>query len=113
MDFLRLSDDKRALAKLVESDPYYQNMEEDAYDVVANYANAEKIVTKKEYYVDEKGKINMCTAIKELMKDSEVDGFIKALQTMGQNDDDIIAKLCEHFDITSEDAHERIAQLKL
>ena len=65
-------------------------MEEEAYDVVANYANAEKIVTKKEYYVDENGKINMCTAIKELMKDSEVDGFIKALQTMGQNDDDII-----------------------
>ena len=34
-DFIRYSEDKVALQKLVESDAYYHSMEEDAYDVVA------------------------------------------------------------------------------
>lgn len=112
LDFLRLSKSKKELVNLVENDPYYQSMEEDAYDVVANYANAEKIVDKKEYYIDDGGKMNMCTAIRELMEDSKLEGFIKALQTVGQSPEQIVEKLCDNFDITPEDARKQLEQLR-
>lgn len=33
-DFIRCAEDKELLKELVENDAYYQNMEEDAFDVV-------------------------------------------------------------------------------
>ena len=39
-DFIRCSNDKNALKKLVETDDYYKNMEEDAFDVAVQYTNA-------------------------------------------------------------------------
>lgn len=70
LDFLRFSDDKKKLKQLVETTPYYQSMEEDAYDVVVNYANVKGLIKAKEYCVDDGGRMNMCTAIKEMMEDS-------------------------------------------
>lgn len=73
-DFIRCSEDKHKLKELVEQDNYYSNMEEDAYDVVANYTNAEELIAAKEYYEREDGKLDMCKAIKDLIADGRAEG---------------------------------------
>ena len=72
-DFIRCSEDKHALYKLVEQDDYYKNMEEDAFDVVSHYANAAELLEVKDYYGKE-GKVDMCKAIRDLMEDSRAEG---------------------------------------
>lgn len=73
-DFIRCSEDKKALKKLVESDGYYSSMEEDAYDIVVHYTNATELVEAKEYYSGKEGKVDMCKAIKELIADGREEG---------------------------------------
>ena len=73
-DFIRCAEDKKALAQLVERDIYYQHMEEDAFDVVVNYANATELVKAKDDYGKD-GKVDMCTAIREMMADSREEGI--------------------------------------
>lgn len=72
-DFIRYSDNKKALKELVTKDEYYQNMEEDAWEIV-QYAKVEKLINVKKYY-GEDGKINMCQALIEWMEDERREGF--------------------------------------
>lgn len=74
LDFLRNAKDKEKLKELVENNPYYKSMDEDAYDVVANYANVKKLAEVKDEYKDVEGRMNMCTAIREMMEDSKLEG---------------------------------------
>ena len=48
-DFIRCSEDKRKLAELVNNDSYFQNMDEDAFDVVSRYTNSRELILIKEY----------------------------------------------------------------
>lgn len=73
-DFIRCAEDKKALAQLVEKDTYYQHMEEEAFDVVVNYANATELAAAKDDYGKD-GKVDMCTAIREMMADSREEGI--------------------------------------
>lgn len=61
------------LKQLVETDSYYQNMEEDAFDVVVQYANVTELVGVKNYRRED-GRVDMCTAIREMMEDSRQEG---------------------------------------
>ena len=74
LDFLRNAKDKTKLKQLVENEPYYKSMDEEAYDVIANYANVKKLVEVKDEYKEMGGKMNMCTAIREMMEDSKTEG---------------------------------------
>lgn len=85
-DFIRCSEDKEALKQLVESDCRYQNMEEDAFEIVALYTNAEEIMQVKENWRKD-GKINMCTAIKELIAEGRDEGI-----SIGRNEGIAIGK---------------------
>lgn len=73
-DFIRCSENKEALAQLVKGDDYYASMEEDAFDVVVHYTNATELVKVKDYCRKE-GKIDMCTAITELIADGRNEGM--------------------------------------
>lgn len=73
-DFIRYSDNKKALKELVTKDEYYQRMEEDAWDVIVQYAKVGKLIDVKKYY-GEDGKINMCQALIEWMEDERREGF--------------------------------------
>ena len=72
-DFIRCSNDKNALKKLVETDDYYKNMEEDAFDVAVQYTNATELIEAKEYY-EKEGAVNMCRALTELIEDGKQEG---------------------------------------
>lgn len=92
-DFIRYSEDKNALKQLVETDAYYQNMEEDAFDVVACYINAEELVWAKNYH-RKYGKVDMCTAIKELIADGRAEGIIEGkMEGKAEEKAEIIRKM--------------------
>lgn len=58
-DFIRCSGDKKKLKDLVESEPAYQEMDEDAYEMAAAYADAKELITMKKFRGKD-GKVNMC-----------------------------------------------------
>ncbi|MGN0141186.1 MAG: hypothetical protein ACI4AD_03100 [Roseburia sp.] len=62
------------LGQLVENDAYYRHMDEDAYDVVAWYTNSTELMQTRDYQRED-GKIDMCTAIREMMEDSRREGM--------------------------------------
>lgn len=72
-DFIRCSEDKRKLAELVNNDSYFQNMDEDAFDVVSRYTNSRELIKIKEYKRKD-GKYNMCKAIQDMIEDSREEG---------------------------------------
>lgn len=74
-DFIRCSEDKKKLKELVDRNDYYKNMEEDAFDVAAHYTNAVELIKRKNYYEGKDGKVDMCTAIKELIADGRNEGI--------------------------------------
>ena len=81
---------------LVEHDPYYHKMNEDAFDVVIKYTNSKELVSLKLYDVDG-GKKDVCKAITDLMQDSREEGiaFAKietAKRLLGLLADDVIAE---------------------
>ena len=80
-DFIRFSNDKKALRKLVESDEYYKNMEEDAFDVAVQYTNATELIEAKEYY-EKEGEVNMCKALTELIEDGKLEGREEKLREL-------------------------------
>ncbi len=73
-EFIRCSEDDQALLELVKRDPYFGNMEEDAFEAVVQYTNATELIGVKEYYRKD-GKINMCTAITKLIADGRNEGL--------------------------------------
>ena len=72
-DFIRCASDRDAMKKLVEQDDYYKNMEEDAFKVAVQYTNATELIEAKEYHGD-KGGIDMCQALKELIAEGREEG---------------------------------------
>lgn len=74
LDFIRLSGSRDALRELVESDPYYRQMEEDAFRVAACYAGADGLLRMKEHNRNG-GKIDMGSAIKEMIEEGKAQGW--------------------------------------
>ena len=73
-DFIRCSHDKKALKKLIESDPAYQSMEEDAFDVMVQYGEAEELAEMKDEF-RKKGRINMCKGLADWIAEERAAGM--------------------------------------
>ena len=119
-DFIRYSKDKEKLRKLVQNDPAYQNMAEDAYDMVVEYTHAEEMISVKKYYGKD-GKVNMCEALTALIEDGRQEGIsqgieqgIKALietcQDLGLTQGDTSSKVQEKFSLSMEKIQEYIGK---
>lgn len=72
-DFIRFSKDKKKLKELIEHDPAYAFLEEDAYDMVAGYAGEEEMFRIKDKY-KKGGKIDMCQGLREWIEDERNEG---------------------------------------
>lgn len=72
-DFIRYAEDKNTLFDLVTKEPYYQEMDEEAFEVVSNYTNLEGLVKNNEE--ERGGKKDVCKAIIDLMEDSRIEGI--------------------------------------
>lgn len=80
-EFIRCSNDKKALKELVKTDDYYKNMEEDAFDVGVQYTNATELIEAKEYY-EKEGAVDMCKALTELIEDGRNEGREEKLKEL-------------------------------
>lgn len=98
-DFIRCSEDPVKLRALVENDSAYQNMEEDAYDVITCYTMAKELVRAKEYCT-KGGKIDMCKALTELIAEGRTEGRMEALKAL--------IETCRELGVSYEDALERM-----
>jgi len=72
--FLQCAKDRDKLKELVEHDGTYQELEEDAYDMIATYTKAEEFIAIKDKY-RKKGRVNMCQALKELIEEGRLAGI--------------------------------------
>jgi len=121
LDFLRFSKDRKALKEYIENEPYFQHVDADVFRVLDNYANLKRLNIQEEDY---EGGIDMCTAIREMLEESELkgltegraegraegkmEGFIIALNTLHLSSSATIEKLCENFDLTPEEAAKEV-----
>lgn len=72
--FLKYAKDKTKLKELVANDRTYQELAEEAYDMIAVCTHAEELIAVKKNY--EKGdKVDMCQAIKEMLEDERMLGL--------------------------------------
>ena len=99
---------------MVTNNPLYKEMEEDAYDMVAGYANAEELIGVKEFYRKD-GKIDMCEALTALIEEGREEGreegiraFILLCESFGVARENTLQKLKENFNITDEKAEEEV-----
>lgn len=121
-EFIKYSSDKRKLRQLVQSDPAYQQMDEDAYDMAVQYTGATELMAVKGDY-ESGGKVNMCRALTEMLADERQEGFEEgieqgATQCMeffvleyledGISPERIAEKLMRGFAMTKEQAEETV-----
>ena len=90
-DFIRYAKDKKRLKELVQRDPAYQDMDEDAYDMVVAYTGAEELVSVKKNH-ESGGKVNMCLAIKEMLADERQEGLEQGRSTL------LVEKVCKKLE---------------
>lgn len=118
-DFIRCSGDKRELLELVQEDESFQQMEEDAYEVVTKYVKADELIQVKEEYRKD-GKVDMCQALKELIEDGRMEGreegrmlgqkeLVLRMYADGNLD---ITRACVYLECTQEEFMEYIKDAK-
>ncbi len=78
-EFIKHSSDKKELRRLVQSDPAYQEMDEDAYDMAVQYAGVTQLIDVKADY-EKGGRVNMCRAFDELLQDERMEGRAEELK---------------------------------
>ncbi len=116
-DFIRMSEDKKGLKRLVQEDAAYQNMDEDAYDMAVAYTNAAELIAVKEFHRKD-GKVNMCKALTELIEEGREEGREEGIIGMirdnldrGAAQDEIVEKLCRYFGMSSDKAWEYLNRI--
>ena len=79
-DFIRCAGDKNALKELTQNDPAFRSMEEDAFDVMVQYANVPELVGIKDDYGKE-GKIDMCKGLADWIAEEREAGIETGRET--------------------------------
>ena len=88
--FIGFSGDKTAVRNYVaENQDSFEQLIEDAYDVIAVMAHSKELEDVKERYREKGGKINMCEAIRGMIEDGRLEGRregeLKAKQIVARN----------------------------
>lgn len=104
------------LKELINNDPAYQHMDEDAFDLIAACTNAEELISVKKYHGKD-GKIDMCQALKEMLADERKIGIEEGIQAFildnleeGIGEERIVEKLVFRFKIKEEKAKDYVNQ---
>ena len=116
-DFIRCCGDPGKLSELVMTDPAYRELDEDAYDAIADYVNSKELrEIKKEN--QEGGKVNMSNVAMELIQMGRKEGMeqgmergmeqgVKALivmgKTFGHTKQETVGYIVEAMQMTEED----------
>ena len=94
--FIKYTKDKKALADIRQLCGQ-ETIAEDTFDALADYMNEPELWKMKEKAGTEKGRINMCEGLRELMADSKAEGREETLLNSIKN-------LMETLKLTAEQA---------
>ena len=73
-----LSKDPEALRELVLGDASYKELEEDTYDMIAQYSKSEELVEVKDYHKKD-GVVDMCEALTKLIENGKSEGRLEGI----------------------------------
>lgn len=120
-DCIRLSKEPEKFSQLVANDPVYETLDEDAYDVIAEYTDIDELKEIKDVCRKRKGekKVNMCYAwqvIKqeerekgqEIEREKGVKALCKTCRDFGISREDVAKKLVENMELSKEQAEEYV-----
>ena len=79
MEFIHHSGDKDKMNDIINARPEYKSVDEETVDIINTYTNAR--ISKNDM---RGGRVNMCTAIQELMEDERIAGRTEGI-TQGEN----------------------------
>ncbi len=76
--FIRRSSDKKAVEQyLKEREKQFENIDEDAYDLIAAMTDTKQLQQVKDKYRREEGGINMCKGLLDWVEESKLEGKIE------------------------------------
>ncbi len=108
-DCIRFADDKESLYELIMKDPDYKELDEKAYDVIAEYVDADEFMDVKKC-IQEGETVNMGSAFKEIMQDARKEGQIEAIietsREFGAAREDTVERLMRKVQLSEEEAKE-------
>lgn len=111
-DCIRCSEDKEKLYDLVTNDPAYKDLDEDTFDMIAEYTKSTELMGIKKYK-KKGGKTNMCRAITELIQDGKMEGIelgskalIETSQELGSTRELTLGRLIQKLQLSEETAGE-------
>lgn len=103
-NFIKYSEDKIQLRRLVEGDPAYRKLEPEAYDVAVAFTRARKLAVVKDAYV-QGGRVDMCKALTEMLQDERAEGIEQGIE---QGKLDVLISLVEDGILSIAQAAERL-----
>lgn len=121
-DFIRCSGDERKLRELIQNDPAYRSMDEEAYDMAVAYTNAKELIEAKRYHGKD-GRVNMCEALTKMLADERQEGLEQGIERgikifildkleEGMPEERVAEKLMRGFSLTEEKAREYIGKYR-
>ena len=98
MEYIKYSKDKVKINQLVHDDAQFWKIHKESFDLINQATNS-----RLKPILDEGGNVNMCMAIDEMKKDSEIVGVVKFLMNeMHLSLDEAIGKAAQSFAKTKE-----------
>ena len=82
LSFIKCSENKDALYRLIKSDAAYQTIDQEAFQVMSNYTHADQLIKQTEEH-EEGERYNMCKAIDDLIEDGRMEGRMEG-ERMGR-----------------------------
>lgn len=126
---LKYQKDKKRLLEILECIDAFQYLDEEIYDTVWEYTGEKRLLELKEQMTDQNGGVNMCEAIREIVKDAKMEGlnegisqgvmqgvaqgikvFVETLKELGVEEGDISAKIVEKFKLSITDAEQYVLE---
>lgn len=108
-DCMRYADDPDKLYGLISSDPIYQELDEETYDVIAEHIKTVELLKTKEYS-REGGKVNMCNAIAELIQRGRMEGLNQGIEQGIEQGVRALIEMSIEYSSSREETRERLIQ---
>lgn len=110
-DCVRCAGDKEKMYDLIMNDPAYRELDEDTYDIIAQYTKTDELINRKQHK-QEGEKVNMCKAIEEMIQDGRMEGmslgFKRGIEQGIEQGIKAIIETCIEFGSTKEAAADRL-----
>ncbi|MCD7883043.1 MAG: Rpn family recombination-promoting nuclease/putative transposase [Lachnospiraceae bacterium] len=104
LKFMKLSNSRKEMKKLMETDKAYKSIDRNAARVLRECANISLDLDSNQEVID------VCKAWSDAQNDAAVKAVIKAFRGMNMPDSDIVEKIMEQFQLSKEDAEAYLAK---